>query len=114
MLALLMIVVLVIGHGGSYAAAICHHQDAQEHAWARQSQDGAVAARAFSEETAASVASKEGAGFSVSPAAWAADMLPNQGLVAPDRTLEPIRTPIVDQTRLASRSVLPQLEPPAA
>lgn len=113
-LAMLMIVALVIGHGGSYAAAICHHQNAEEHALARLSHDGPVAAKALSEETAASVASKEATGLSASPSAWAADMLPNQGLVAPFRIFEPIRTPIVDQARLASRSVPPQLEPPAA
>jgi hypothetical protein len=111
---MLMVITLVIGHGLSYAAAICHHQDAQEHRIARQSHDSKIAAEAQSEETAGGVASSKGAAFGVSAAAWAADMLPLPSLQMPFRILEPIRRQVVNGRVLASQSVLPLLEPPAA
>jgi hypothetical protein len=114
LMTMLMIITLVIGHGLSYAAAICHHQDAQEHSLALLSHDSKVAAVAMNEETAGDLASSEGTAFSASAAAWAADMLPLPRLQAPIRTLQPVRSPIANSPVLASQSVAPLLEPPAA
>jgi hypothetical protein len=114
LLTILMIVTLVIGHGLSYAAAICHHQDAKEHALARHSDDSRTAMVAMAEDAAHSEASKAGTPFNGGMAAWAADMLPTGSLTEPLRIIEPIRRPIADAAILAGKSVLPLLEPPAA
>lgn len=116
LIATLMIVTLLIGHGMSYAAAICHHQNAQEHALALVSVDGAVAAQAIGEETVAAAAEgvTKGASFRTSTAAWAADMLPLPTLPVPVRIVEQVRTPIADADVPPGRSVSPLLEPPAA
>jgi hypothetical protein len=113
LLALSLILTLVVGHGSSVAAAICRHQDAHEHALARQSSDAGVAAVPLAEEAAA--ASSKKAGQSPSSAIhWPADLLPATLPVVPLRTVEPVRLRPASQIPLASSSVPPLLEPPTA
>jgi hypothetical protein len=113
-LSLLMIVILVVGHGSSVAAAICQHGNAGNHAAARASLDGKVSARALTEEAAASADAKKGAVSDAGAAPGPADMLPPLKLVAPLRTIEPIRRRPTDPLALLGTSLRPLLEPPSA
>ncbi|MDB5671118.1 MAG: hypothetical protein JWO25_2077 [Alphaproteobacteria bacterium] len=113
-LSLLMIVTLVIGHGSSVAAAICQHRTAGEHAMARASHDGRIAARALSEEAAANVNGKKAAPADTGASAGPTDMLPPIKLVAPLRTIDPILRRLTDAPSLAGTSHRPLLEPPTA
>ena len=112
-LALLMIVTLVIGHGSSVAAAICQHQDAHEHALARESRDARVAAIPLAEEAAAADSKKAGQSPS-SSIHWPTDLLPATLPAVPFRVIEPVRLRPAGQIPLASASVRPLLEPPSA
>ena len=112
-LALLMILTLVVGHGSSVAAAVCRHQDAHEHALARQSPDARVAAVPLAEEAAAANSKKAGQSPS-SAIHWPADLLPATLPVVPLRIVEPVRLRPAGQIPLASASVRPLLEPPSA
>jgi hypothetical protein len=112
LLTLIMIVVLVIAHGSSVAAAICRHDSGAQHVAALQSDDAGIAAVAAGEEDAAKMASKKGSlGGSD---AWPSDMLPAPGLQVPFRAGEPVERNPADAPVLAGGSVLPLLEPPAA
>jgi hypothetical protein len=102
-----------VGHGSSVAAAICRHQDAHEHALARQSSDPGVAAIPLAEEAAAANSKKAGQSPS-GPIHWAADLLPTTLPVVPLRIVEPVRLRPASQVPLASSSVPPLLEPPTA
>lgn len=57
----LIVSALFLGQGFSVAAAMCRHGSAREHAMARDSRDGKVAAAAKAEDTAASVVERKGA-----------------------------------------------------
>jgi hypothetical protein len=112
LLTLIMIVVLMVAHGSSVAAAICHHASGAQHFAALKSTDAGIAAVAAGEEDAAKMASKKGSlGGSVS---WPSDMLPVPGLRVPFRAAEPVVRNPGDAPVLAGGSVLPLLEPPAA
>jgi hypothetical protein len=110
--AILMIVAMLIGHSSSVAAAICEHQDAHEHAMARESRDASVAAVPLAEEAAAQ--SKKSSPTSSNAIHWPTDLLPATLPVVPFRTAEPLRLRPAGQTPLASASIRPLLEPPAA
>lgn len=112
-LAILMIVTFLVGHGSSVAAAICRHQDAHEHALARESRDARVAAVPLAEEAAAADSKKAGQSSS-SSIHWPTDLLPAALPVVPFRVVEPVRLRPSGQIPLASTSVRPPIEPPTA
>lgn len=113
LLAILMIVTLLIGHSSSVAAAICKHQDAHEHALARESRDATVAAIPLAEEAAAAH-SKKTSQSSSNAIHWPTDLLPATLPAVPFRMAEPPRFPPAGQAPLASASIRPLLEPPPA
>ena len=114
LLTLIMIVVLVMAHGSSVAAAICRHQDGISHVAALQSADAGVSAVAYGEEAAGKMASKKGAPADAGAVSAPSDMLPTPGLEVPFRTREPIDRMTADGPVLLSASVRPLLEPPSA
>jgi hypothetical protein len=107
-----MIVALVVGHGMSYAAAICRHHDLQEHVLAHQSRDAHVALIAQAEEEAADAASKKAPRSTINIAAWAADMLPSASFAAPFRIVDVLPSEIAEQPPMIGRIVAPLLRPP--
>jgi len=113
-LTLMMIVILLLTHGSSVAAAICRHQSAGEHIAARQSHDAKISVAALSEETAGSVASKKGAPADGGSVSWPADMLPAPKFGAPFRLTEAVELQPAGAKVLIGTSVLPLLEPPTA
>ena len=113
-LAFLMIFAVVIAHGSSVAASICHHQTLGEHIAARQSADHEVAAVSLREEAAASVASKKASQSASASVHWPTEMLPPSMDAEPFRVLEPVRFEPAAQPALKSASVGPLLEPPSA
>jgi hypothetical protein len=114
LLTILMIVALVIAHGSSVAAAVCHHQDAHEHALARQSRDPKVAAVSLAEDAAGAVDSKKASQSASNSIQWPTDLLPVTLPAFLSRPVEPIRLRPADQAALASASIRPLLEPPSA
>lgn len=114
LLTLMMIVILVMAHGSSVAAAICRHQSASEHVAALQSQDAKISAVAVGEEAAGAVASKKGAPADGGSVSWPSDMLPARQLSVPFRPTEPLERELADARKLVGASVRPLLEPPVA
>ena len=114
LLTLMMIVVLVIAHGSSVAAAICRHDSGAQHVAARQSGDAGIAAVASGEEDAAKMGSKKGSLADGGSVSWPSDMLSSPGLKVPFRAAEPIERDPAEVPVLAGASVRPLLEPPAA
>lgn len=114
LLTLMMIVVLVLAHGSSVAAAICRHQDGVEHVAALQSEDAGISAAAYGEETAGKAASKKGAPADSGSISWASDMLPAPGLPVPFRANEAAERIPADVPVLVGASLRPLLEPPSA
>ncbi len=114
LLALMMILVLVLAHGSSVAAAICRHQDGVEHVAALQSDDAGIKAAAKGEETAGKAASRKGAPADFGSISWASDMLPAPGLPIPFRAREAAERNPADSPVLVGASVRPLLEPPSA
>ena len=114
LLTLMMIVVLVLAHGSSVAAAICRHQNGVEHVAALQSEDAGISAAAQAEETAGNAASRKGAPADAGSTSWASDMLPMPGLSIPFRASEAAEPSPADPPALVGASVRPLLEPPSA
>jgi hypothetical protein len=112
-LAIVLIVMLLIGHGSSVTAAICKHQDAHAHALARESHDAGVAAIPLAEEAAAAD-SKKSSQTPGSAVHWPTDLLPATLPIVPFRVAETMRLRPADQPPLASASIRPLLEPPSA
>ena len=114
LLTLMMIVVLVIAHGSSVAAAICRHESGAQHVTALQSDDARVSAVAFGEEAAEKMVSRKGPPADGGSVSWPSDMLPASGLLVPFRAAEPVERSPAEPPVLAGASVRPLLEPPAA
>jgi hypothetical protein len=114
LLTLMMILVLVLAHGSSVAAAICRHQDGVEHVAALQSADAGISAAARGEESAAKAGSGKGAPADPGSVSWPSDMLPALGLAVPFRSSEPVELSLADAVVLVGASVRPLLEPPSA
>ncbi|HMJ93760.1 MAG TPA: hypothetical protein VK472_06650 [Allosphingosinicella sp.] len=110
----LLILVVVIAHGSSVAAKVCLHQNAHEHALARQSRDRAVAAIPIAEDAAAAVDSKKGSQAPSSSFHSPMEMLPAALPIVPIRKSETIRLRPGDQLALASTRPPPPTRPPSA
>jgi hypothetical protein len=114
LLTLIMILVLVLAHGSSVAAAICRHQDGVAHVAALQSEDAGIAAAAYGEETAGKATSRKGAPADSGSISLASDMLPAPGLPIPFRASEAAERCPADAPILVGASLRPLLEPPSA
>ena len=111
-LTLMMIVILVIAHGSSVAAAVCRHPSSIEHGVALESSDANISAAAFSEEAAGKVVSKKGSPADSGSVSGLSGMLPGSGLPVPLRLSEPVDRNSHEPPALASASIRPLLEPP--
>jgi hypothetical protein len=114
LLTLMMIFVLVLAHGSSVAAAICRHQDGVAHVTALQSDDAAISAAAYGEESAGRSSSGKGVPADAGSASSPSDMLPTPGLLPPLRAEEPAERDPGDARMLVGASIRPLLEPPSA
>jgi hypothetical protein len=110
----LLILVVVIAHGSSVAAKVCLHQNAHEHAMARQSEDRAVAAVPLAEDAAAAVDSKKGSQSPAGSFHAPVEMLPATMPIVPVRMAESVRPWPADETALASAYLPPPTRPPSA
>jgi hypothetical protein len=114
LLTLMMILMLVLAHGSSVAAAICRHQDSVEHVAALQSGDAGISAAAHGEETAGKATSKKGAPADSGSVSLASDLLPAPGLPVPFRANEVAELSPAYAPTLVGASLRPLLEPPSA
>ncbi|HYJ82392.1 MAG TPA: hypothetical protein VEW26_06055 [Allosphingosinicella sp.] len=114
LLTLVMILVLVLAHGSSVAAAICRHQDGVEHVAALQSEDAGISSAARGEETAGKATGRKGAPADSGSISLASDMLPAPGLPVPFRANEAAERSPADVRILVGASLRPLLEPPSA
>ena len=114
LLTLLMIVALVAAQGPAFAAAICRHHDAVQHALARQSHDRRIAAAALDEERAAIAIEKKGQASPSGQGGWISDMLtPASVPLPPPAAANPFASPRASPLP-KGRSTAPPLEPPTA
>ena len=110
----LILSALFLGQAFSVAGAVCQHGSARDHALARESRDGAVAATAQAEETAASVVAKKGA-LSGGIASVATAILASIPLVnLPPKESERLDWLTTDGPFLARLDTGPLLRPPHA
>ena len=109
-----LILVVVIAHGSSVAAKVCLHQDAHQHALARQSADRAVAAVPIAEDAAAAVDSKKSSQAPSVSLHSPVEMLPATMPVVPPHRSETVRPRPGDQPALASMKLPPPTRPPSA
>jgi hypothetical protein len=113
LLTFLMILALVMTQGTAMAAALCRHQNAQEHVLARQSKDAETAAVSIREDAASAAAAKK-ASQSADAGSWPAELLPAELQAVPAPALERLRLRPAEQAALPSATVLPLLKPPSA
>jgi hypothetical protein len=113
-LALFMILALVATQGGAIAAASCRHQNAREHALARESRDPKIAAVSLNEDAAAAVAAKKGSQSADPFSHWHGEMLPAEAATPILRPARRHRPRPGEQAALSSAAIPPLLEPPAA
>jgi hypothetical protein len=114
LLTLMMILVLLLAHGSSVAAAICRHQDGVAHVAALRSEDAGISAAALREETAGKSSSRKGLPADAGSVSSPSDMLPDPGLQPPLRAEEPAERSPADVPVLVGASLRPLLEPPSA
>ena len=110
----MMIVVMLFAHSSSVAASICRHQDAHEHALARESADASIAAVTLAEDAAVAAKGKKASQSSNSNIQSPTDLLPASLPLLPSRAIDRPKLRPADQAALASASIRPLLEPPAA
>jgi hypothetical protein len=113
LLTLMLMTALAFVSSTSVAAALCSHQDAQQHAAALASGDERVAAVAQLEDAAGALAAKKGAPVDASSFALSAFILPPSSL-----TLDHVaakQPPTLGRDAAMMRGLAPQplLEPPA-
>jgi hypothetical protein len=113
LLTLMMILMLVLVHGSSVAAAICRHRNGGEHVAALHSLDLGIRAKAHNEETAANATSRKGAPADSVSVSWPSDMLPATSLPVPFRAREAVERHPVEGPVLVGASIRPLLEPPS-
>lgn len=108
-----MMTMIVLVNGTSFAAAMCVHRDAADHAAALGAEDSAVAAKAHAEDAAGSVAAKRGTLADAGSLMLPAFLLP----AGADALREHVRSAAprmyADDLTMPGRGVAPLLEPPA-
>ena len=112
LLTFLMICALFLGQGFSASAAMCVHRSAQAHARALESRDGAVAAVAQNEDSAASLTAKKAAASSIVELVWVAHLAPLPLFVPPSAVSDRIIMSLADEPALKGISTAPLLRPP--
>ena len=108
----LLIGALFLGQGFSAGAAMCVHRSAVDHARALDSRDGAVAAVAQSEDSAASLMAKKAASAGMIGLNWVAHLAAPPVIVPPRAISGPIMMSFADGPALTGISSIPLLRPP--
>ena len=108
----LIISALFLGQGFSAGAAMCVHRSAVDHARALDSRDGAVAAVAQNEDSAASLMAKKAAPAGAVGLNWVAHLAAPPMLVLPRAVSELIMMSFADGPALEGISTIPLLRPP--
>ncbi len=114
LLTIFMIFALVTTQGLSMAAALCRHENVQEHILARENQDPEIAGVSLREEAAASAATEKASGTADPSSLWPAKMLPADGVPTPLLFVEHLRPRPGHQSAIPSVPVPPLLKPPSA
>lgn len=110
----LLICALFLGQGFSANAAMCVHRSAAAHARALESRDGAVAATAENEDSAAALIAKKVAVAGAAGLVWVAH-LPAPTMLRPLPVVaQPVTMSLADAPALNGISTLPLLRPPLA
>ena len=112
LLIFLIIGALFLGQGFSAGAAMCVHRSANDHARALESRDGAVAAVAQNEDSAASLMAKKAASPGVVGLNWVAHLAAPPLLVPPRAVSDRIMMSFADGPALDGISTIPLLRPP--
>ena len=108
----LLIGALFLGQGFSAGAAMCVHRSAVDHARALDSRDGAVAAVAQNEDSAASLMAKKAAPSGMAGLHWVAHLAPPPVIVPPRAGSDRIMMSFADGPALDGISTSPLLRPP--
>ncbi len=114
LLTLLLMTALAFVSSTSVAAALCSHQDAQQHEAALGSGDRQVAAAAQLEEAAGALATKQGTLADAGSFALPAFILPAPALALGPSSGRQALAPGKDAAKVTSFAPPPLLEPPAA
>ena len=114
LLTLLLMITLTVVSGSSVAAAMCSHQNAQAHAAALHGSGLRGAAVAQMEEAAGKLASKKGALADAGSFSLPAFIMPDGAVPVPLAPTDLTRPRPADAAKIASLSIPPLLEPPAA
>ncbi len=108
----LLIGALFLGQGFSAGAAMCVHRSAVDHARALDSRDGAVAAVAQNEDSAASLITKKAAPAGAVGLNWVAHLAAPTVIVPPRAVSDRIMMSFADGPALTGISTIPLLRPP--
>jgi hypothetical protein len=109
-----MVITLTVVSGGSTAAALCSHQNAQAHAAALHDSDEHVAATARAEDSAAANAAKRALLVDTGAFSLPAFILPAPLAAPVFASAEPLRPRPLDAAKHARTSIPPPLKPPSA
>lgn len=93
---------------------MCVHRSAQEHAAALESRDGAVAAVAVNEDSAAALVAKKAAPAGANGSNFVAHLVPPPVIVPPSHVVDRVIPSFADGPALESISTAPLLRPPHA
>lgn len=114
LLTLLLMTALAFVSSTSVAAALCGHQDAQQHEAALAGSDKLVAAAAQLEEAAGALAAKKGTMADAGSFALPAFILPASSLPVEGYSGKQALSPGKNAAKVTSFGPPPLLEPPAA
>ncbi len=114
LLTLILMTALAFVSSTSVAAALCSHQDAQEHVLALASGDWQVAAAAELEDAAGVLTAKKGSPVDASSFALSAFILPPSSVALDDVAVKQPPTFGRDAAMVRGLAPQPLLEPPAA
>lgn len=114
LLTLMLMTAMAFVSGSSVAAALCQHQDAQQHQAALYGENEAEAAAAQLEEAAGAFKAKQATSIDAGSFALPAFVLPSSSIALDRSTEEQALTLAGDAPRVPSLAIAPLLEPPAA
>ncbi len=114
LLTLLLMAAMAFVSSTSVAAALCGHQDAQQHQAALDSEDVRIAASAELEEAAGALGDKKGTLADAGTFALPLFILPAPSLSPPHAAEKAVPRSEWDTATVRSRALRPLLEPPAA
>lgn len=110
----LVVCALFLGQGFSAGAAMCVHRSATDHARALVSRDGAIAAIARNEDSAAALMAKKAAVSGTVGPSWVAHLVAPIMVVPPRTASQHVIPSFADEPAMKGISTAPLLRPPHA